>query len=100
VRCQLFSYFGAMLTLFNGIIFFFFCITSFFSICFALVIFFADNTIYAAFSLVGLFFCSFVLLLSIKSEFLALIYLMLYIGAVAVIFLFAVMFIDLRLEDT
>lgn len=78
----------------------FFCITSFFSICFALVIFFADNTIYSALSLVGLFFCSFILLLLIKAEFLAIIYLMLYIGAVAVIFLFVVMFIDLRLEDT
>ena len=84
----------------KNILLFFFCVTSFISICFALVIFFSDNTIYSAFSLIGLFFCAFVLLLLIKAEFLAIVYLMLYIGAVAVIFLFAVMFIDLRLEDT
>jgi NADH:ubiquinone oxidoreductase subunit 6 (subunit J) len=54
------------------------------------------NPIYALICLILVFFSAAVFLLSIKVNFLAMIYLIIYIGAIAILFLFVIMMFDLR----
>jgi NADH-quinone oxidoreductase subunit J len=54
------------------------------------------NPIYALICLILVFFSAAVFLLSINVNFLAMIYLIIYIGAIAILFLFVIMMFDLR----
>jgi NADH-quinone oxidoreductase subunit J len=74
------------------------------SLCFAgsLFVVTAANSIHSVLFLVLVFFSSASLFLFIKAEFLALIFLVVYVGAIAVLFLFVVMMLNVRqneLED-
>ena len=54
------------------------------------------NPVYALICLILVFFSAAVFLLSINVNFLAMIYLIIYIGAIAILFLFVIMMFDLR----
>jgi NADH:ubiquinone oxidoreductase subunit 6 (subunit J) len=54
------------------------------------------NPIYALVSLIFVFFGTALFLLSINVNFLAMIYLIIYIGAIAILFLFVIMMFNLR----
>lgn len=54
------------------------------------------NPIYSLASLILVFFSAAVFLLSLKINFLAMIYLIIYIGAIAILFLFVIMMFNLR----
>ena len=56
----------------------------------------SSNPVYALVSLIVVFFCTAVFLLSINISFLAMIYLIIYIGAIAILFLFVIMMFNLR----
>lgn len=49
-------------------------------------------------SLAGIILCTFLLLLIARHEFFALIYLLIYIGAIIVFFLFSIMLLHLKFE--
>ena len=55
-----------------------------------------SNPIYALICLIIIFFSAAVFLLSINVNFLAMIYLIIYIGAIAILFLFVIMMFNLR----
>ena len=57
------------------------------------------NPVYAALSLVLCFFTSAVLWLLIEAEFLAIVLVLVYVGAVMVLFLFVVMMLDIKAEE-
>jgi len=59
----------------------------------------ARNPVHAALSLVLCFFTSAVLWLLIEAEFLAIALVLVYVGAVMVLFLFVVMMLDIRVEE-
>ena len=56
----------------------------------------SSNPVYALVSLIIVFFCTAMFLLSINVNFLAMIYLIIYIGAIAILFLFVIMMFNLR----
>src|SRR5882724_9866856 len=53
-----------------------------------------QNPIHSAFSLIGVFVVGMVLLITVKAEFLALMFIIVYVGAVVVFFLFVIMMVD------
>lgn len=55
---------------------------------------------HSVFCLIIIFLLSAVLLLTVGAEFLAVAYLIIYVGAIAIFFLFVIMLINLRREDT
>jgi NADH:ubiquinone oxidoreductase subunit 6 (subunit J) len=55
-----------------------------------------SNPVYALICLILVFFSTALFLLSIKVNFLAMIYLIIYIGAIAILFLFVIMMFNLR----
>jgi NADH-quinone oxidoreductase subunit J len=57
------------------------------------------NPVYAALSLVLCFFTSAVIWLLIEAEFLAIVLVLVYVGAVMVLFLFVVMMLDINVEE-
>ena len=57
------------------------------------------NPVYAALSLILCFFTSAVLWLLIEAEFLAIVLVLVYVGAVMVLFLFVVMMLDINIEQ-
>jgi len=57
-----------------------------------------SNTIFATFSLTIVFICISFILLLINVEFLGIIYLSIYVGAVSVFFLFILFLFDLRID--
>jgi len=57
------------------------------------------NTVHAAFSLVLIFFLSSIIWLLLEAEFLAIILVLVYVGAVMVLFLFVVMMIDIKQQS-
>jgi len=56
----------------------------------------SKNPIYALLSLIAVFFNAIILLLSLKIEFLALTFLIIYVGAIAILFLFVIMMFNLK----
>jgi NADH-quinone oxidoreductase subunit J len=56
----------------------------------------ANNPIFSLFFLISLFFSSVLLLFSLQIEFLAMIYLIIYIGAISILFLFVIMMFNLK----
>jgi NADH-quinone oxidoreductase subunit J len=65
----------------------------------ALGVIITRNPVYAALSLVLCFVTSAVLWLLIEAEFLAIVLVLVYVGAVMVLFLFVVMMLDINLEE-
>jgi len=62
----------------------------------AFCLLFNKNPIYALLSLIMVFFNAIVLLLTLKIEFLALTFLIIYVGAIAILFLFVIMMFNLK----
>ena len=56
----------------------------------------SKNPIYALLSLISVFFSTIIILLMLNVEFLALIFLIIYVGAVAILFLFVIMMFNLK----
>ncbi len=56
----------------------------------------AKNPINSLFCLIGVFLTAILLLLSIRVEFLSMIFLIVYLGAIAILFLFVIMLLNLR----
>ena len=75
-------------------LFYFFAALTIFS---SLVVVLNKNPVYSILFLILSFFCSAVLLILIGADFLAMLLLVVYIGAVAVLFLFVVMMLDINL---
>jgi NADH-quinone oxidoreductase subunit J len=65
----------------------------------ALGVIISRNPVHAALSLVLCFFTSAVLWLLIEAEFLAIVLVLVYVGAVMVLFLFVIMMLDINLEE-
>jgi NADH:ubiquinone oxidoreductase subunit 6 (subunit J) len=65
-----------------------FDIFSILALLFSILIVFFSNPIYSIFSLILSFFCSIIILFFLKIEFLSLVYLLVYIGAIPILFLF------------
>ena len=65
----------------------------------SLLVVILSNPIYALICLILVFFNSAVFLLSINVNFLAMIYLIIYIGAIAILFLFVVMLLNVRIVE-
>ena len=65
-----------------------FDIFSILALLFSILIIFFSNPIYSIFSLILSFFCSIIILFFLKIEFLSLVYLLVYIGAIPILFLF------------
>jgi NADH-quinone oxidoreductase subunit J len=65
----------------------------------ALGVIISRNPVHAALSLVVCFFTSAVLWLLIEAEFLAIVLVLVYVGAVMVLFLFVIMMLDVNLEE-
>lgn len=70
----------------------------FLTIFFVIFLLFSVNTIYSLMSLAGIIFCTFLILLNARFEFFALLYLLIYIGAIIVFFLFSIMLLHLKFE--
>jgi len=66
---------------------------SFFVIC-------SKNPVHSVLSLISVFLLSAVLLFFLKVEFLALSFIIVYVGAIAVLFLFVIMMLDIKIGDT
>jgi len=80
------------MTLFHLFYLFLFAFFSFFVIS-------ARNPIHSVLSLVCLFILSSTLLLSLEVEFLALSFVIIYVGAIAILFLFVIMMLDIKIID-
>jgi NADH-quinone oxidoreductase subunit J len=65
-------------------------------ILFSVAVILANNPIFSLFFLITLFFSSVLLLFSLQIEFLAMIYLIIYIGAISILFLFVIMMFNLK----
>jgi len=63
---------------------------------FSIAIIMFDNPIYSLLCLISVFFSIILILLSFKIEFLSMIFLIIYIGAVSILFLFVIMLFDLK----
>lgn len=83
-----------MLLLIN--LYFFLSLALVISCCFVI---FSNNSIYSLLWLVITFLISSVFLLLLGCEFLALIFLIVYVGAIAILFLFVVMLLDLKFKN-
>ena len=57
---------------------------------------FSAHPVRSLFSLIGVFMCAIFMLLSIRVEFLSMIFLIVYIGAIAILFLFVIMLLNLK----
>lgn len=77
--------------------FYYFIIFSTLCIFFAAVCVFSRNIIHVLFSLVSVFILSSGCLFCINVEFLAVVFVMVYVGAIIVLFLFAVMLLNFRI---
>jgi len=65
----------------------------------ALLVVFSNHVIFALFFLVLSFIIASILLLILECEFLALMFVIIYIGAIAVLFLFLIMMIDIKFRN-
>ena len=65
----------------------------------AFMVIIAQHSVFSLLFLVLSFFCSSIILFMLECEFLGLIFIVIYVGAIAVLFLFAVMMLDAKLEN-
>ena len=75
----------------------FYCFSSFLILA-VLGVIFSKNPVHAAMFLIATFFQSAVLWLLVEAEFLAIVLVLVYVGAVMVLFLFVIMMLDIKLE--
>jgi len=75
---------------------FYYIILPILPILLSIAVILANNPIFSLFFLITLFFSSVLLLFSLKIEFLAMIYLIIYIGAISILFLFVIMIFNLK----
>src|SRR5215475_4242676 len=68
-------------------------------VCAALGVIVSRNTVYSALSLVLCFVTSAAIWLLVQAEFLAIVLVLVYVGAVMVLFLFVVMMLDVNVEE-
>jgi NADH-quinone oxidoreductase subunit J len=78
---------------FENLVFIFF---SFASLSFSFFVIYNNNPIYSILSLILVFFNTAGLLIFLNAEFLALLFIIVYVGAVAVLFLFVVMMLNIK----
>lgn len=57
---------------------------------------FSSNPVHSLLALIGTFFHVIILLLTLKAEYLAFVFLIVYIGAIAILFLFVLMLFNLK----
>ena len=74
-------------------------IISFFAVFFSIYIVISKNPILSVLFLIGLFFSISVYLITIGLHFLGLVYLIVYVGAVSILFLFILMLINVRISE-
>lgn len=72
---------------------------SFFAVFFSIYIVISKNPIISVLFLIGLFFSVSVYLMTIGLHFLGLVYLIVYVGAVSILFLFILMLINVRISE-
>jgi NADH-quinone oxidoreductase subunit J len=77
----------------------YFNLFSIIAIFFSLVLICFKNPVFSIFSLIAALMSSIMLLLISQVEFLAYIYLIVYVGAIAVLFLFVVMLLNITFEE-
>lgn len=70
------------------------------SILFALYVIHSNNVVYCLMSLILVFFLSGLILLTLRIEFLGYMLIIVYVGAIAILFLFVVMTIDIDREES
>ena len=92
----MFEYFFYQVSVFENFLFFIFFGVSIIS---ALSIIIVKNSIYSVFFLVLNFLTAAGLLFLLECEFLALLFLIIYVGAIAVLFLFVIMMLDLKIVE-
>lgn len=82
--------------------YFIFMIFSFFLLLnlISALVFTVSNPVYAAFWLIMTFFLSAILIWVFNSSFFALIYIIIYVGAIAVLFLFVIMMLEIKIIDS
>ena len=71
----------------------------FISILFSIFILISKNPIFSVLFLIGLFICVSLYLISIGLEFIGISYLLVYVGAVSILFLFILMLINIRISE-
>jgi NADH-quinone oxidoreductase subunit J len=76
-----------------------FLLFSFFLVFSALMVVFAKHPVFSLLFLVGCFLFSAILLFLLECEFLALLFIVIYVGAIAILFLFAVMMLESKSID-
>lgn len=69
------------------------------SIIFALYVIHSNNVVYCLMSLIIVFFLSGLILIAFRAEFLGYMLIIVYVGAIAILFLFVVMTIDINREE-
>lgn len=79
----------------NSLTLFFYLFTSL-ALVSAVLVILCNNPIYSALFLIGVFFNVSLLVLLLDLEFLALIFILIYIGAIMVLFLFILMMLDIK----
>ena len=59
----------------------------------------STNAVYSILALMGVFICGSALMILVGAEFLGLVYLMVYVGALAVLFLFVIMMLNVKSQN-
>jgi len=78
---------------------FFIYLILFFLLLFSFFVISSRNPIHSVLSLVSVFLLSAILLLCLEVEFIALSFIIVYVGAIAILFLFVVMMLDIKIND-
>jgi len=78
---------------------FFIYLVLFFLLLFSFFVISSRNPIHSVLSLISVFLLSAILLLCLEVEFLALSFIIVYVGAIAILFLFIVMMLDIKIGD-
>lgn len=78
---------------------FFIYLVLFFLLLFSFFVISSRNPIHSVLSLISVFLLSAILLLCLEVEFLALSFIIVYVGAIAILFLFIVMMLDIKMGD-
>lgn len=83
----------------ENLYFFLFFYLAFIIILNSLLIIFSNNPIHSIFFLILVFICSTILLLLLGVEFIAMLFLIIYIGAITVLFLFVIMMLNVKIIE-
>jgi len=78
---------------------FFIYLILFFLLLFSFFVISSRNPIHSVLSLISVFLLSAILLLCLEVEFIALSFIIVYVGAIAILFLFVVMMLDIKISD-